>query len=53
MLAREVRVALKNNRTMQQAVDTVGLGERDKWLLFDGFHRRNVTAAYAELEWDD
>lgn len=53
VLARDVRAALKNKRTMQQAVDTVGLGERDKWLLFDGFHRRNVTAAYAELEWDD
>ena len=22
------------------------------WLLIEAFHRRNVTAAYAELEWD-
>jgi hypothetical protein len=21
------------------------------WLLIDAFHRRNVTTAYAELEW--
>jgi hypothetical protein len=38
---------------MQQAVDTVGLSERDNWPLFDSFQRRNVTAAYAELEWED
>jgi hypothetical protein len=38
---------------MQQAVDSVGSGERDKWQLFDLFHRRNVTTAFAELEWED
>jgi len=49
----ETRAAIKAGKTIQQAVDSVGLGEQDKWLLFDGFHRRNVTAAYAELEWED
>ncbi len=29
------------------------MADADQWLLFDQFHRRNVTAAYAELEWDD
>jgi quinoprotein relay system zinc metallohydrolase 2 len=53
LLASEVRAAIKGNKTMQQAVDTVGLSERDKWPLFDSFHRRNITAAYAELEWED
>ena len=52
-LASEVRTAIQEGRTMQQAVDSVGKVERDKWLLFDSFHRRNVTAAYAELEWED
>ena len=52
-LLREVRGAIKRGQTMQQAVDAVGLSQRDRWLLFDSFHRRNVTAAYAELEWED
>jgi len=53
VLVREVREAIKHHQTMQEAVDTVGLSERDHWLLFDSFHRRNVTAAYSELEWED
>ncbi len=53
ILLREVREAIKRRQTLQQAVDTVGLSQRDRWLLFDSFHRRNVTAAYAELEWED
>jgi quinoprotein relay system zinc metallohydrolase 2 len=52
-LLRETRAMIKNKKTIQQAVESVGTGERSKWLLFDSFHRRNVTAAYAELEWED
>lgn len=53
VLLHEVRDAIKRRQTMQQAVNTVGLSQRDRWLLFDAFHRRNVTAAFAELEWED
>lgn len=52
-LLRETRAAIKKKATIQQAVETVGAEERSRWLLFDSFHRRNVTAAYAELEWED
>jgi glyoxylase-like metal-dependent hydrolase (beta-lactamase superfamily II) len=48
----EIRVALRNRRTIQQATDEVGLSEAGNWAAFDLFHRRNVTAAYAELEWE-
>ncbi|CAB3748912.1 quinoprotein relay system zinc metallohydrolase 2 [Paraburkholderia humisilvae] len=51
-LVHDVRAALRQGQTMQQAVDTIGLDERGKWRLFDIYHRRNVTAAYAELEWE-
>lgn len=53
VLLRETRAAIKAKRTLPQAVEEVGLAERGKWLLYDGFHKRNVTASYAELEWED
>lgn len=51
-LARDVRAAIKKGETIQQAVDSIGVDEKDEWLLVDIYHRRNVTAAYAELEWE-
>jgi quinoprotein relay system zinc metallohydrolase 2 len=51
-LVEEIRAAIKRGDTIQQAVAKVGLGERDNWLLFDTNHKRNVTAVYAELEWE-
>lgn len=48
-----VKQALKARQTLAQAVESVGQDERGSWALFDEFHRRNVTAAYAELEWDE
>ena len=52
LIVRETRAAIKARRTIEEAVDTVGLTEASKWVAFDRFHRRNVTAAYAELEWE-
>ena len=51
-LLADVRAAIKAKRTLTETLATVDDG-RGQWLLFDQFHRRNVTAAYAELEWDD
>lgn len=53
LLLRETRAAIRAKRTIRQAVEEVALHEQDNWLLFEGFHKRNVTAAYAELEWED
>ncbi|HTT40857.1 MAG TPA: quinoprotein relay system zinc metallohydrolase 2 [Burkholderiales bacterium] len=47
------RIALRAHRTIQDAVDTVGLSEQPNWVDFEQFHPRNVTAAFAELEWED
>jgi quinoprotein relay system zinc metallohydrolase 2 len=52
-LLRETRAAITNRLTIQQAVDSIGVPPTSHWLLTDRFHRRNVTAAYAELEWED
>lgn len=50
-LQADVRAAIKSGRTLAQAVKTVG-GDRSAWLLYGDFHKRNVSAAYAELEWE-
>jgi quinoprotein relay system zinc metallohydrolase 2 len=52
-LLRDTRAAIRKQLTIQQAIDTVGLPPGSHWLLTDRFHKRNVTAAYAELEWED
>lgn len=53
LIVDEVRRALKQRKSIQDAVDTVGLSEEKNWTNFDQFHRRNVTQAYTELEWED
>jgi quinoprotein relay system zinc metallohydrolase 2 len=52
-LLSETRAALRQRLSIQQAVEQVGRGTLQGWQLTDTFHRRNVTAAYAELEWED
>jgi glyoxylase-like metal-dependent hydrolase (beta-lactamase superfamily II) len=52
-LLRDTRAAIRSRLTMQQAIESVGVPPASHWLLTDRFHRRNVTAAYAELEWED
>ena len=51
-LASDVRQAIKSGKTLGEAAKTVGLSQRDAWQLFEEFHARNVSAAFAELEWE-
>jgi len=52
-LLSETRAALRSGKTLQESVDSASESERPGWLLFDAYHRRNVTAAFAELEWEE
>lgn len=52
-LATEVRAMIKQGKTLEQAVNSVGLPAKKNWQLFEQFHRKNVTIAFAELEWED
>ena len=52
-VAAGVRKALKDKQTIQEAIESVAWDEKDNWRLFENFHRRTVTATYAELEWED
>ena len=47
----QVRAAIRAGRTIGEAVGSIPAPE--DWLLVDEFHRRNVTASFAELEWED
>lgn len=51
-VVRDVRAAIKAGRPMEVASKTAAQDQRPNWLLFDDFNARNVSAAYAELEWD-
>ena len=51
-IAEDVRAMIKEDKTLSEATKTAGASEKDKWLLADEFHARNVTAAFAELEWE-
>jgi quinoprotein relay system zinc metallohydrolase 2 len=53
VIVAETRQAIRARMTIQDAVETVGLSEQGKWVNFELFHRRNVTSAYTELEWED
>lgn len=52
-LADQTRAAIKAGRKLAQAADEVARDQVGNWELAELFHRRNVTAAYAELEWED
>jgi quinoprotein relay system zinc metallohydrolase 2 len=51
-VAEGVRQTIKSGGTLSDAVATVAPANPDGWLLFDDFHARNVSAAFAELEWE-
>lgn len=53
VLLTEIRAAIKQGKYLEDAVKTVGISEKNNWLLFDEYHRKNVTTAFAELEWED
>jgi len=46
------RAAIKEGIDIGEAWRHVAVEERGRWLLFDDYHPRNVTAAYKELEWE-
>ena len=51
-LLTEIREMIKAGKYIEEAVEEVGLRYKNQWKLFDQFHRRNVTTAFAELEWE-
>lgn len=52
-LLNEIRDMISQGKFLEEAVKTVGLPDQQNWKLFDQFHRKNVTTAFAELEWEE
>lgn len=48
----EIRTLIAKGGTLSQAAETVGREEKGAWELFEEYHARNVSAAFAELEWE-
>lgn len=51
-IARDVRAIIKSGGTLEIAMRDAGQSEAANWVLFDQFHKRNIAAAFAELEWE-
>jgi hypothetical protein len=43
---------LRKGGTMEQAMAGVSEQEASRWRLFDDYNRRNIAAAFHELEWE-
>ena len=52
-LASNVRHKIKQGVYMEDALKTVDYAAKDQWQLFDAFHKKNISSAFAELEWED
>jgi quinoprotein relay system zinc metallohydrolase 2 len=51
-LAADVRALISRGVPLRSATESAGQQERDRWRLFEEYHARNATAAFAELEWE-
>ena len=52
MLLADTREAIAQGAFMEDVIETVGREEKQRWLLHEENHRRNVTRAFTELEWE-
>ena len=48
----QTRSQIADGLFMEDIVENVGREEKNKWLLHEQHHKRNVTKAFSELEWE-
>jgi quinoprotein relay system zinc metallohydrolase 2 len=51
-LVTQIRDYIERGVPLSQAAREIGVDEKQAWVLFDDFNARNVSAAFAELEWE-
>ena len=52
LLLSETREEITKGTFMEDVIEVVGETEKTRWLLHEQNHRRNVTRAFTELEWE-
>ena len=52
LIRQQVREIINEMGTINQATENVGVSKKNKWLMFEEYHKRNVTSAFTELEWE-
>lgn len=52
ILLEQTRNAIRSGTRLMDGVHSIGWSEKNKWINFENFHRRNVTTAWTELEWE-
>ena len=52
-LKRSVQKALRDNLSLQESMKSISSESAGVWRLSANYSKRNISAAYAELEWED
>lgn len=52
LLLSDIRAAIENDVSLEEAMETAAVSEKDNWALFDVANRRNVNILYPALEWE-
>lgn len=52
-LQTEIRQKIKQGVYLEEVIKDVDYPDKGQWQLFDDFHKKNLSSAYAELEWED
>ena len=52
-LKRSVQEALRDNISLQEAMKSINSESTGVWQISANYSKRNISAAYAELEWED
>ncbi len=52
-LKKSVQEALRDNISLQEAMESINPELTEVWQISANYSKRNISAAYAELEWED
>ena len=52
-LKRSVQEAVRDNISLQEAMKSINFESTGVWQISENYSKRNISAAYAELEWED